>query len=76
MHLMVRILGSILTLEDALIANVIFHKVFWHLKVSLFLCFWVNQVYIFSSLRNIFVSFHIIFGGFHVLLSLKWKIYS
>ena len=46
-----------LILKDGLIANTIFHKDFWHFKVTqLFLCFCVSQVYIFLSQHNIFVS--------------------
>ena len=39
------------------IAKAIFLKIFSHVKVTqLFLCFWVNQVYMFLSQRNIFAS--------------------
>ena len=44
------------TIKDALIANAIFFQVFWHIEATHpFLCFWVNQIFIFSSQRNIFV---------------------
>ena len=56
-----------------MIANAIFPKVFWHLKVTQpFMCLWVNQVYRFLCQRNIFcqftsLDFHIIRGGFRHL---------
>ena len=54
-HVMFRILDSIL--NPYLIVNVIFHKIFWHLKVTQsFLCFWINQVSMYLSQCNIFVS--------------------
>ena len=50
----------LLTFEDCkgdLIANAIFLMTFLTIKVTqLFLRFWLNQVYMFSSQRNIFVS--------------------
>ena len=39
-----------------MIANAIFLKIFWHFKVTQpFMCFRVNQVYIFLSQSNIFI---------------------
>ena len=56
-HLMIGILDSILNLKDNLIANTIFVKTFWHLKVTQqFMCFRVNQVYMFLSQSSIFIS--------------------
>ena len=54
---MIGILDSILNLKDNLIANTIFVKTFWHLKVTQqFMCFRVNQVYMFLSQSSIFIS--------------------
>ena len=40
-----------------MIANAIFVKIFWHLNVTQpFMCFRVNQVYVFLSQSNIFIS--------------------
>ena len=40
-----------------MIANAIFLKIFWHLKVTQpFMCFRVNQVNMFLSQSNIFIS--------------------
>ena len=45
------------TLQDALIAYPIYHKVFLHWKViQSFLLFWVNEAYVFLSQCKIFVS--------------------
>ena len=54
---MIGILDSILNLKHDLIANAIFVKIFWHLRVTQpFTCFRVNQVYMFLSQSNIFIS--------------------